>query len=98
MKPDKIPWIDKYSLHDKYKILGNKLTKLMTTLKENCGQPLDTKDLQKYVASLEMRFNRIKQKHNKLRKHFKNHRMSLLFYVCRFLSCRKKKDENSICF
>jgi len=91
---DKIPWIDKYDLKEDYSETDNHLSKLLNVLERGGSQAGCTKSVLDSVKYQKTRFEHIKKKHDKLKEHYKNHRMSILFYIFRFLS-RCENNSNS---
>lgn len=98
LENDKIPWIDKYELEDKYKEIRKNLTSLSKP-DENVTQNHDMKNMLKVVQCQKRQFNQTKNKHDKLIKHFKSHRIHFLSYIWGLFSCctNNSKLSNKPC-
>jgi len=79
-----MPCADKYLLRDEYNDIDVELEKIWD--KAFYNQNLDAKNLQEKLREQKHRIDYIKCRHDKLIQRFKNHRNSLLFYICKFLS------------
>lgn len=83
-----MPYLDKNLLKLDYENVGKEVNKLFEALEyQNEIQNVEVYSILKRAKDHQTRFEYIKNKHEMLRQRFKNHRKSILFYICQFLSC-----------